>query len=122
VIAGEGRVYDVIIDIAGNRPLSELRKALTASGTLVIVGGTGGPATTGLGRTVRAMILSPLVGQRLLPLFSKPNLPDLDTLRDLLESKRVTPVVDQTYPLAEAPSVVEQLGTGSSSGKRVIEI
>lgn len=121
-ITGAGRVYDVIIDIAGNRPLSELRKALTTSGTLVIVGGTGGSATMGFGRTVRAIILSPFVGQRLLPLISRPNLSDLDTLRDLLESKRIIPVVDQTYPLAEAPSVVEQLGAGSSSGKRVIEV
>jgi NADPH:quinone reductase-like Zn-dependent oxidoreductase len=119
-ITDGGRVYDVIIDIAGNRPLSELRKALTASGTLVIAGGTGGSATMGFGRTVRAMVLSPFVGQRLVSLLSKPNLADLETLRDLVESKRITAVVDQTYPLSEAPSVVEQLGTGSSSGKRVI--
>jgi NADPH:quinone reductase-like Zn-dependent oxidoreductase len=119
-IADGGRVYDVVIDIAGNRPLSELRKALTASGTLVIVGGTGGSATMGFGRTVRAMMLSPFVGQRLRSLLSKPNLSDLETLRDLLESKRITAVVDQTYPLDEAPTVVEQLGTGSSSGKRVL--
>jgi NADPH:quinone reductase-like Zn-dependent oxidoreductase len=115
-----GRVYDAIIDIGGNRPLSELRKALSASGTLVIVGGTGGSATMGFGRTVRAMMLSPFVGQRLLSLLSKPNLPDLKTLCDLVESKRITAVVGQTYPLSEAPSVVEQLGAGSSSGKRVI--
>jgi hypothetical protein len=74
----------------------------------------------GFGRTVRAMVLSPFVGQRLVSLLSKPNLADLETLRDLVESKRITAVVDQTYPLSEAPSVVEQLGTGSSSGKRVI--
>jgi hypothetical protein len=74
----------------------------------------------GFGRTVRAMMLSPFVGQRLLPLFSKPNQADLEALRDLLEAGRIRAVVFQAYPLSETPSVVEQLGTGSSSGKRVI--
>ncbi|MGD9797077.1 MAG: NAD(P)-dependent alcohol dehydrogenase [Acidimicrobiia bacterium] len=121
-IGSRGQIYDVIIDIAGNRPLAELRAALTPEGTLVIVGGTGGSATMGFGRTVRAVMMSPLTGQRLIALFSKPNLPDLDTLRDLLESGAISPVVSQVSPLNDAPAVVEQLGTGRSSGKRVIEV
>jgi NADPH:quinone reductase-like Zn-dependent oxidoreductase len=121
-VGSGGRVYDVIVDIAGNRPLAELRRSLTPKGTLVIVGGTGGSATMGFGRTVRATMLSPFVGQRLVALLSKPNLPDLDTLRDLLESGAIAPMVDHVYPLSETPSVVEQLGSGRSSGKRIIEI
>jgi NADPH:quinone reductase-like Zn-dependent oxidoreductase len=121
-IAGGGRTYDVIIDIAGNRPLFELRKALNPSGTLVIVGGTGGSTTMGFGRTVRAMMLSPFVRQRLLSLLSKPNLADLETLGELLATRRIRTVVDQTYRLSEAPSAVEQIGAGRSGGKRVIRV
>ena len=117
-----GRVYDVIVDIAGNRPLSELRKALASSGRLVLVGGTGGPVTMGFGRTIRAMVLSPFVGQHLLSLLSRPNQSDLAELRGLLESGRIKPVVEQTYPLSETPQVVDQLGEGSSRGTRVIRI
>jgi len=121
-IAGHSRIFDVIIDIAGNRPLSELRKVLAPTGKLVIVGGTGGAATMGFGRTVRAAVLSPFVKPDLVPLMSKPNRADLETLRDLAESGRIRAVVDQAYPLDQTPSVVEQLGAGRSSGKRVVTV
>jgi NADPH:quinone reductase-like Zn-dependent oxidoreductase len=121
-VTGTGRVYDVIIDIAGNRSLSQLRRVLAPAGTLVIVGGTGSSATMGFGRTVAAMARSPFVGQRLVPLFSKPNLADLETLRDMLEAGSVTAVVGETNPLSDTPAVVEQLGGGSSRGKRVIDL
>ena len=51
---GEHR-YDVILDTGGNRPLSQLRRALTPHGTLVIVGGeTGGRSLEGADRLLRA--------------------------------------------------------------------
>ena len=61
---GETR-YDLILDIGGNSTLSRLRRALTPHGTLVIVGGEGGGHVTGMGRQLRALALSPFVGQRL---------------------------------------------------------
>lgn len=121
-VAETGTTYDVIIDIAGNRPLSELRKALAPKGTLVIVGGTGGSATMGFGRTVRAMMLSPFVGQRLRSFISQPNRDDLDALRDLVESGHLNPVVEETYSLDEVPAAVDELGTGSSRGTRAISV
>jgi NADPH:quinone reductase-like Zn-dependent oxidoreductase len=54
--------------------------------------------------------------------MSKPNRADLETLRDLAESGRIRAVVDQAYPLDQTPSVVEQLGAGRSSGKRVVTV
>lgn len=117
-----GRRFDVIIDIAGNRSLPELRRALQPKGTLVIVGGSGGPATMGFGRTIRASLLSPFVGQRLSALISKPNQADLETLTSFVETGRLTPEVDATYPLAEAAVAVELVGEGRSRGKTVVTI
>ena len=121
-IGDAGGRFDVIIDIAGNRSLSELRSALEPKGVLVIVGGAGGNATMGFGRTVRAMLLSPVVGQRLRPLISKPNTADLETLVELVDRGDLRPVVDATYPLAEAAAAIELVGDGRSRGKTVVAI
>jgi NADPH:quinone reductase-like Zn-dependent oxidoreductase len=121
-VDGDGQRFDVIIDIAGNRPLSQLRRALRADGTLVIVGGSGGPATMGFGRTVRAALLSPFVRQRLRALISKPNVADLETLVDLAGRGALTPRVDATYPLSDAAAAIELVGAGRSRGKTVVTV
>jgi NADPH:quinone reductase-like Zn-dependent oxidoreductase len=72
-----GQRYDLILEMAGNRSLSDLRRALTPKGTLVIVGGSGGRWFMGTGRTLRAVLLSPFVRQRLRSFFSKPRSEDL---------------------------------------------
>jgi NADPH:quinone reductase-like Zn-dependent oxidoreductase len=117
-----GHRFDVIIDIAGNRPLAELRRALQPAGTLVIVGGSGGPTTMGFGRTVRASMLSLLVRQRLRALISKPNLTDLETLLDHVRSGALTPRVDATFPLSDAAAAIDLVGNGRSRGKTVVTV
>ena len=98
------RRYDVIIDIGGNASLSRLRRALTPTGTLVIVGGEGGGRWLGgIDRQVRAMLLSPFVSQRLGTFISSENAADLHALKELLEAGQVTPVIDRTFPLPAAP-------------------
>lgn len=121
-ITDGGRQFDVIVDIAGNRSLSQLRRALTKKGTAVIVGGTGGKATMGFGRTVRAMFVSPFVSQKLKPLISKPNQEDLVTLADLAQDGRLTPRVGAAYPLEAAAEAIELVGAGKSRGKTVVTI
>ena len=121
-IGDGGRRFDVIIDMAGNRPLSELRRALEPNGTLVIVGGSGGQATMGFGRTLRASLLSPFVGERLRALISKPNAADLETLVGFVEEGTLTPQVDATYPLAEAAAAIDLVGEGRSRGKTVVTV
>ena len=83
--------------------MSELRRALAPAGTLVFVGGSGGPWLMGMGRTIRALVVSPLGRQRLRPFFSKENRADLGVLKALIEAGTVTPVVDRTYPLTRHP-------------------
>ncbi|MFJ1974167.1 NAD(P)-dependent alcohol dehydrogenase [Streptomyces sp. NPDC087903] len=117
------RRYDLVLDIAGNRPLHLLRRALTRRGTLVIVGGEGGGKWTGgIGRTLRALMLSPFVGQRLLGLISTQNHDDLRFLADLVEAGSVKPVVHRTYPLADVPEAVRCLRDGQARGKITIRV
>ncbi|HEX4863964.1 MAG TPA: NAD(P)-dependent alcohol dehydrogenase, partial [Acidimicrobiales bacterium] len=97
--------YDLILDTAGRRPLSRLRRALAPHGTLIMVGGEGGGRWLGgFDRGFRGLLLSPLVHQRLRPLISTERQKDLLFLKDVIESGKVTPVIDQTYPLIEAPT------------------
>jgi NADPH:quinone reductase-like Zn-dependent oxidoreductase len=113
--------YDLILDIGGNSRLSRLRRALASRGTLVIVGGEGAK-WTGVGRQLRALALSPFVGQRLTFFVSKHRLADLEALRRFMEAGQVTPIVDQTFPLAEVPDAIRHLEAGQSRGKIAITI
>jgi NADPH:quinone reductase-like Zn-dependent oxidoreductase len=117
------RRYDVILDIGGNRRLSQLRRALTARGRLVIVGGeTGGRWLGGFDRSLRAVAYSAFVGQRLGMLASTENARDLAVLRELVESGRVTPVLDRTYPLDEVAAGITHVRNGQARGKVVIVV
>ena len=118
----EGQRYDLILDTVGNRSLSDTRRALTPRGSLVIVGGSGGPWLMGMGRSVRALMLSPFVRQRLRAFVSKPNTADLNVLKELTEDGRVTPVIDRTYPLGETREAIGHIGARHTRGKTVITV
>ncbi len=113
--------YDLILDIGGNTRLSSLRRILTPTGTLVIVGGESkGNWTGGFGRSLRAPVLSLFVRQRLTMLVSKEDGPDLEALTELIEAGSVTPMVDRTYPLDQAQDAMRQLEAGLVRGKIVV--
>jgi NADPH:quinone reductase-like Zn-dependent oxidoreductase len=121
--AGGEQRYDIILDIGGNSRLSHLRRALTSAGTLVLVGGeTDGRWLGGFDRQLRAMVLFPLVSQKLTILGAKENAADLSALGELLESGKVTPAIDRTYPLSEAAAAIRQLQEGNARGKVVIAV
>ena len=112
-VADDELRYDVIIDIAGNRTLTHLRRALTSNGTLVIVGGeTGGRWLAGIDRQLRALMRSPFIGQTLGSFICSENTPDLLALTELIESGQVTPAIDKTYPLSEAPTAIQYMKDG----------
>ena len=117
------RRWDLILDTAGHRSLSQLRRALTPKGTLVIVGSEGrGRWLGGFDRSLRAPLLARLVGQRLRMLASKPGQQDLQTLQELLEAGKLTPVIDRTYPLGDVPEAMRQMVEGHTRGKLVITV
>jgi NADPH:quinone reductase-like Zn-dependent oxidoreductase len=114
--------YDLILDLGGNSPLSRLRRALTPAGTLVIVGGEDGGRWTGMGRQLRAVALSPFVRQRLTMLTSRQRHADLERLAQLIGAGELTPVIDKTYLLHQAPEAMRDLEAGHAQGKLVITV
>jgi len=119
------RRWDAIVDTAGRRPLSQLRRALTEKGTLVIVGGDGGGRWTGgfFRGVLRAPVVSLFVGQRLRGLATKlEDRQNLNDLTQLMESGSVKPVIDRTYPLIEAPDAIRYLAEGHPAGKIVVTV
>jgi NADPH:quinone reductase-like Zn-dependent oxidoreductase len=122
ITAGAHR-YDVIIDTGGNRPLRQLRAALTSRGTLVIVGGeTGGRWLGGFDRSLRAPVLSRFARQQLATVMCSENASDLLVLAEHIESGTVTPVIDKTYPLSQVPDAIRYMQEGHARGKVVITI
>ncbi|HEY2523042.1 MAG TPA: NAD(P)-dependent alcohol dehydrogenase [Streptosporangiaceae bacterium] len=115
--------YDVILDTGGNRPLRQLLGALTRDGTLVIVGGeTGGRWLGGFDRALRAPVLSRFVRPRLAAVMCSENAADLLVLTELINSGRMRPVIDKTYPLSQAPDAIRYLEEGRARGKVVVTI
>jgi NADPH:quinone reductase-like Zn-dependent oxidoreductase len=121
--ADDARHYDLILDIGGNSRLSRLRRALAPKGTLVIVGGEErGRWTGGFGRQIRALGLSPFVGQRLTMLASKEHHTHIEAVSHFIETGQVTPIVDRSYPLAEVPDAMRHLEAGDVRGKIAITV
>jgi NADPH:quinone reductase-like Zn-dependent oxidoreductase len=113
--------FDVILDLAGNRPLSVLRKALAPRGTLVLGGGEGGDRLIGgMGRTLRAALWSMFLKQRLAMLMSFVKPEPLQALADILGQPGVTPAVDRTFPFEGAVDAMHALVSGQVRGKLVL--
>ncbi len=118
-----GQKYDLIFQLAGTRSPSDCRRALTSKGTLLLSSGESPGRWIGpVGRTIKAVVSSPFVSQRLSPFLAKRSEEDLEVLKELIESGKVAPVIDRTYPLSEAPEAVRYVEEGHAQGKVVITI
>jgi NADPH:quinone reductase-like Zn-dependent oxidoreductase len=115
-----GGPYDAIIDTGGDTALSRLRSMLAPRGTLVIVGGEGGGAVTGMGRQLHARILSPFVSQRLTFIVNRERQADLERLADLAKDGALKRAVQTVYPLDQAGDAVRHLIGGHAKGKIAI--
>jgi NADPH:quinone reductase-like Zn-dependent oxidoreductase len=120
----DGTRYDVIIDTAGSRPLSRLRRALAPRGILVVTGGDryDRPALTGMGRSLRTLLLSAFTRRRLRAFLARENAADYRALAELAEAGTITPVIDRTYPLADAADAIRVIATGHATGKGIVTI
>src|SRR5213080_3104920 len=118
--------YDFILDNVGNHSMSECRRVLNPDGRYVLIGGGGvnesrwlGP---GLTHAFKAMFLSKFVSQKMGMMLAELNQKDLTALADLMQSGKVTPVIDRTYTLSELPQAIEYLEQGHARGKVVVKV
>lgn len=115
--------YDIILDNVGNQPLSGFRHALKPKGICVMIGG-GGPSDGGflgpMARPLKAFLLSPFISQKMGFFVAELTRDDLGVLRDLMQTGKVTPVIDKTYPMSQIADAIRYLEEGHARGKVVI--
>ena len=116
---GERR-YDLILDNVGNHAMARTRRALKPTGTLISNGG--GHADGKLSRTLRTMLVSMFVRQQASPTVKTQNHDDLVVLKGLLETGKVTPVIDGTYPLAMTREAIARVAAGHARGTVVVTV
>jgi NADPH:quinone reductase-like Zn-dependent oxidoreductase len=119
---GAAEHYDLIFDNVENHPLSECRRVLTRSGTLVLNSGLGRRGIRLLARLLTPILLSPFVRHNLRRYLSKPNHADLRLLKDFVESGKLTPVIDRTFRLSDIPAALRYIETGHAHGKVVVAV
>lgn len=120
-----GQNYDVILDNVGNRSMSECRGVLTPQGKYVLIGGGGvndnrwmGP----IGLVVKLLLMKPFISQEMKMMLADVNKEDLTLLADLMQSGKVTPVIDKTYPFSEIREAVRHVETGRARGKVIVTL
>ena len=114
--------YDLIVDMVGNHSLSTNRRVLTPEGTMVLVGGAKGDWIAPFSGPIRAMLYSPFVDQTFIVLLARIDRDDLQVLSDLMQSGRVTPVIDRSYDLSDVADAIRYSEEGRARGKIVIAI
>ena len=115
--------YDLIVDMVGNHPLLEYRRAMTPKGVFVIVGGPNEGRWLGpMIGPIKAAMLSPFVDQEFGMILSELNQNDLAYLNNLLQIEKLTPVIDRRYRLSEVPAAIEYLEKGRARGKVLITL
>jgi NADPH:quinone reductase-like Zn-dependent oxidoreductase len=117
--------YDLIVDNVGNLSMLAARRVMNRNGILVVVG-AGGPGDARwigpMASPAKALLLSPFVSQKFVMALASTNKQDLEFLKGLLEAKKITPVIDRTYPLSEVPAAIRYLEEGHARGKVVITV
>jgi NADPH:quinone reductase-like Zn-dependent oxidoreductase len=115
--------YDLVFDTVGNHALSDLRRVMTPTGTLVMVGGGSDGNWIGpfMG-PLKALVYSPFVGQKMTFMLARLNQKDLNALAELMASGKVTPVIDRRYALSELPTAMGYLEEGHARGKVIINL
>lgn len=114
-----GQLYDLILDIAAFRPLSDHKRILKPGGAYVLVGGAAGQA-------MRVMafgaIMSMTGNKKISGMMAKPNSGDLTIIKDLIEKGKISPVIDRKYPFQELPEAMRYLEEGHARGKIIVSI
>jgi NADPH:quinone reductase-like Zn-dependent oxidoreductase len=123
--ATQPELYDVVLDNVGTRPLLDFKRVMKPGGVFVMVGG-GGPSDGRwigpMARPLKAWLMSPFVSQQYVMLLAEIRQADLELVKQLVESKKVTPVIDRTYPLTKVPDAIRYLEDGHARGKVIVTV
>lgn len=111
-----GQRYDLILDAIGNRSVADYRRTLTPQGRCAVAG------FTTISRLFGIVLFGGRGGQPVASFLAQPNQADLLTLSELLESGKITSVIDRTYPLAQTAEAIRYLETGRARGKVIITV
>jgi NADPH:quinone reductase-like Zn-dependent oxidoreductase len=116
------RRYDLILDVAASRSLTDCRRVLDSNGIFVVIGAPDGRWVAFLARVLGAVLLSRFGSRKMLPFLAEFSNADLIVLKELIEAGKVTPVIDRTYPLSETAEAIRYIEEGHARGKVVITV
>jgi NADPH:quinone reductase-like Zn-dependent oxidoreductase len=118
-VVKSGKKFDLILDIAANRGFLEYAPTLSERGVYVLVGGA-------FSRILQVLLLGSLFsrasGKKFVALMAQAKTADLETLKNLLESGQIAPVLEKTYPLEKLPEAMAYLEQGRVAGKLVVTL
>ncbi|MFC4063493.1 NAD(P)-dependent alcohol dehydrogenase [Actinoplanes subglobosus] len=118
-LAATSQRYDVILDLAGNYPVSALRRVLAPGGVLLLSAGTGGRWLGPARRMLKGLITG---GRQVRPLTVSPDPAALAVLAGMVATGRIRPVIDDIYRFDEAPAALDRIDRGWVSGKIIVEV
>jgi NADPH:quinone reductase-like Zn-dependent oxidoreductase len=111
--------YDLILDIVAHRSVFAYKRALGSNGSYFLAGGS-------VATMLQILLVGPWIGRttgkKIRILAVRPNMEDVEYMKDLIEAGKVTPVIDKTYPLNEVPEAIGYVGEGQAQGKVVITV
>src|SRR5688572_1216414 len=114
-----GKQYDLILDVVAHRSVFACKRALGSNGSYFLAGGS-------VATMLQILLLGPWIrrttGKKIRILAVRPNIEDLDFVKELIEAGKVTPAIDKTYPLSEVPEAIGYVGEGHAQGKVVISV
>lgn len=119
---GRERAFDVLLDCVGNRSLGDCRRALVRRGRYVAVAGPNGRVVGPLFRILAMYLTAPFVSQSQPSMLTSIDRADLETLKAMIETGKVAPVVERVYDLDQVPAAIRYLESGHARGKTVIRI
>jgi NADPH:quinone reductase-like Zn-dependent oxidoreductase len=118
-----GTRYDIVFDVAGSRSWSEVRRVLEPHGTLVMVGAPEGDRWLGpVSHLAKVRLASLRSDPKAAVFIAKFNKPDMDVLRELVESRKVKPAIERRYELSEIADALRYMGEGHAQGKLVVTV
>ena len=118
-----GEQYDLLFDIAGSRTWREYKRVLKQDAIVVVVGAPKGNRVIGpLGHIIKLRIAALRASQKVVFFVANFNRDDFMTMKEMIESGQVKPVVEKVYPLNRTCEAMRHLGTGHAKGKIVLEV